>query len=105
MGEYEHAAAARAADWSHAHAGVGRGSALSTRCALPGQSLPAPPTRPCLPPALQFISEFFTYEPLADPGRPPTHLVSPWSLLEWQASGSAAATLWWGGPGRGGGGL
>jgi hypothetical protein len=32
----------------------------------------------------QFVSEFFTYEPLEDPCRPPIHLVSPWSLLEWQ---------------------
>ncbi|KAL4458559.1 hypothetical protein ABPG75_013424 [Micractinium tetrahymenae] len=36
----------------------------------------------------QFVSEFFAYEPLEDPTQLPTHLVSPWSLLEWQAGDS-----------------
>jgi hypothetical protein len=29
------------------------------------------------PPCLQFVSEFFTYEPLEDPSQPPSHIVSP----------------------------
>lgn len=32
------------------------------------------------------MSEFFTFEPLDDLSQPPSHLVSPWSILEWQAS-------------------
>lgn len=39
---------------------------------------------PTSPPHLQFVAEFFTYEPLEDLCQPPAHLVSPWSLLEWQ---------------------
>lgn len=34
------------------------------------------------------MGEWFNYEPLADPTRPPSHLVSPWTLLEWQAGDS-----------------
>lgn len=36
---------------------------------------------------LQFVSEFFTYEPLENISQPPAHLVSPWSVLEWQVWG------------------
>lgn len=39
------------------------------------------------------MSEFFLYEPLADPGRPPAHLASPWSVLEWQARAAARPGL------------
>ena len=50
--------------------------------------LPTPASRRCTTPSRpQFVAEFLTCEPLEQPSRPPSHLVSPWSLMEWQAGG------------------
>jgi hypothetical protein len=46
----------------------------------------------------QFVAEFFTFEPLEQLDRAPAHLVSPWSLLEWQVGGASGRR--WGFPQR-----
>ena len=48
---------------------------------LPAHGAPPPPPAP----TPQFVAEFFSYEPLPQQHMPPTHLASPWSLLQWQA--------------------
>ena len=48
---------------------------------LPAHAAPPPPPAP----TPQFVAEFFSYEPLPQQHMPPTHLASPWSLLQWQA--------------------
>jgi hypothetical protein len=58
--------------------------------------------RPSLPPCSElysletcakFVSEFLTYEPLANPLHPPTHLPSPASVLAWQTADAFDASM------------
>lgn len=41
----------------------------------------------------KFVSEFLTYEPLANPLHPPKHLASPMSVLAWQTADSFDASV------------
>lgn len=39
--------------------------------------------------ASRFVAEYVAYEPPADPSRPPAHLISPQTTLDWQVRLSA----------------
>jgi len=56
-------------------------------------SLPPCPELYNLEPCAKFVSEFLTYEPLADPLHPPAHLPSPVSVLAWQTADAFDASM------------
>jgi hypothetical protein len=62
-------------------------------CTTLHPSLPPCPELYDIQSCAKFVSEFLTYEPLANPLHPPTHLPSPTSVLAWQTADSFDASV------------